>query len=214
MEWAKTYGGPYEDRGNAVIQMSDSGYLAVGYAFVGEYEPLYSYVIRTQKNGDTLWTRYIVPDTSYNGSRAISVAITPGGYLIGSESCCGGGWDMMLTKLDSNGNLLWNKTYGRDGDDELKKFLVTPNSGIVLFGEISGWGMTGMGLIKTNPQGDTLWTRVFSSDSVSTNPIGIDQAPNNEIILSYGGSGGGGLLKVDSLGNKYGQNFMTKIMRQ
>ena len=55
--WAKTYGGTADERAFAVKQLQDGGYIVAGYtATFGEGSTDF-YLVRTDGNGDTLWTR-------------------------------------------------------------------------------------------------------------------------------------------------------------
>src|ERR1043165_4301428 len=76
-QWNKLFGGSNIDRGYAVEQLSDSGYAVAGYTNSigsGGYD---GYMIRTDKNGDSLWTKtygttnwdfiYSLKKTSDNG---------------------------------------------------------------------------------------------------------------------------------------------------
>ena len=56
-QWHKTFGGSGIDRAYAVEQLPDSGYVLAGYTSSfgnGDYD---SYLVRTNKIGDTLWTK-------------------------------------------------------------------------------------------------------------------------------------------------------------
>ena len=62
-QWYKTYGGPKDDAGNALVQTSDGGYLitgstnSFGKAKRNNTSYLDVYAVRTDQNGDTIWTR-------------------------------------------------------------------------------------------------------------------------------------------------------------
>src|SRR4030095_3353145 len=56
-QWQKTFGGNNIDRGYSLDITSDSGFVICGYTNSfgsGGYD---AYVIRTDQNGDTLWTK-------------------------------------------------------------------------------------------------------------------------------------------------------------
>ena len=60
--WTKTYGGSNSDGSQCVRQTSDGGYIITGWTIsygAGSYD---IYLIKTDANGDTLWTK------TYGGS--------------------------------------------------------------------------------------------------------------------------------------------------
>jgi len=108
----KTFGGGSSDYAYAVQQTTDGGYILVGetWSFGAGNEDIY--LIKTDANGDTLWTR------TYGGTvRDEGWAVrqtTDGGYIVaGYTQSFGAGWDnVYLIKTNSNGDTLWTKTYG------------------------------------------------------------------------------------------------------
>jgi len=97
--WTRTYGGLKTDVGYAVQQTSDGGYIIAGYTNsfgTGDWD---IYLIRTDKEGDTLWTK------TYGGigsDMGFSVQQTSdGGYIItgGTESFGAGDLDVYLMKI-------------------------------------------------------------------------------------------------------------------
>lgn len=162
--WTKTYGNPYLDRGYSVVQTSDSGYI-IG-AFVGVID-LWSegwgniYIIKTNSSGDTLWTRIL--DGGYQGDYAYSIEQTiDGGYIIAGVLNAGvNSFDYVayLTKLSSDGDSLWTKTYGSFSYAFSVK--QTIDRGYIFTGvDMSG---TGTNLVKTDSIGDTIWTKTIQS---------------------------------------------------
>jgi len=55
--WTKTYGGSMGDQAHDVIQTSDGGYLVIGSTTSFTSGSSSVYAIRTDSNGDTLWTK-------------------------------------------------------------------------------------------------------------------------------------------------------------
>jgi hypothetical protein len=138
--WNSPFGGPKDDFGYSVIQISDGGYALAGItnSSGAGYEDVW--LIKTDSSGNKLW------DKTYGGAlddEAYCVMQTEdGGYaLAGSTLCCGAGlWDAWLIKTDSSGNTLWNQTYGRTGDDQFISMITSGDGGFVLSGSTNTLG--------------------------------------------------------------------------
>lgn len=101
--WAKTYGGNKDDRGNAIWQTDDNGFIigASSESFSSNYD---CYLIRTDRNGDTLFTETI---GSSNWDEAYSVQQTfdRGFILSGIYNYAGNSSGLAyLLKIDSLGH--------------------------------------------------------------------------------------------------------------
>jgi uncharacterized delta-60 repeat protein len=165
--WTRTCGGNGDDVARSVHQTSDGGYVAAGYTSsfgMGDWD---FYVVKTDSLGDTLWTR------TYGGSgddRACSVQETAdGGYVVGGTtgSFGAGDWDFYLVKMNSDGDTLWTRTYGRSGREWANSTQQTTDAGYIMAGwtQSSGAGTEDLYLVKTNSQGDTLWTRIHGGSN-------------------------------------------------
>ena len=161
--WTKTLGGTNREVGYSVQQTSDGGYIITGYTFsfgAGESD---LWLVKTDVGGNLIW------DKTYGGNgieRGHSVQQTlDGGYIITgiTSSFSAGLEDGWLIKTDGNGDSLWTKTYGGVDTDWLVSLDQTNDGGYVLAGETYSFGVNSgdAWLIKTNGNGDTLWTKTF-----------------------------------------------------
>jgi hypothetical protein len=164
--WTRSYGGGATDMGFFVQQTSDGGYIIAGQTEsfgAGSYDV---WLIKTDANGDTLWTR------TYGGGdndKGFSVQQTSdGGYIIVGYTCSFGAGteDVYLVRTDSSGDTLWTHTYGRRYDDYGRSVQQTSDGGYIIAGytESFGAGATDVYLLKTDSSGDTLWTRTYGGD--------------------------------------------------
>jgi len=158
--WTRTFGGTGYEACYSVQQTSDGGYILGGgtESFGAGSSDLY--LIKTNASGDTLWTR-TYGDTLWD--EAYSVQQTSGGgYIVlgNTYSFVGGGYGILLIKTDSSGNALWTKAYDTPsygfGDGSVQQI---SDGGYILAGT-SGRGGSERGvLIRTDPSGDTLWSK-------------------------------------------------------
>jgi uncharacterized delta-60 repeat protein len=167
--WTHKYGGSGGDRAYSVQQTSDGGYIVAGYTYSfgagnGDY-----YLVKTNSQGDTLWTR------TYGGiyyDYACSIQqTTDGGYIVvgGTISFGAGNWDSYVVKTNSEGDTVWTRTFGGDNYDLPYSVQQTADGGYIVAGYTVSFGVGtpdygNMYLVKTNGQGDTLWTRTYGGD--------------------------------------------------
>ncbi len=130
--WEKTYGGSDWDRAHSIIQLVDSGFVLVGDTYSYGNGNADIYMIRTDKNGDTLWT------TTYGGAENDfgNAVILDGDSLViagGTESFGNGMSDGIILKYHIDGTFGWSKVVGEDKDDYFTSIATYP-SGEYLFG--------------------------------------------------------------------------------
>ena len=210
--WTKTFGGSDSDYGSAVQQTTDGGYIIIGNTSsfgAGDYD---YWLIKTNTDGDTLWTKTFGGsgiDYGYSVQQA-----TDGGYIIsGHSGSYGTGGDIWLIKTNAYGDTLWTKTFGGSNSDWSQSGQQTKDEGYIIAGNIYslGVGDQDIWLIKTNADGDTLWTKTFggSDDDYGS---AVQQTKDDEYIMtgytySFGaGSSDVWLIKTTSEINKVIQN--------
>ena len=166
MIWYKTFGGAGNDRGHAVEQTDDGGYILAGYTNsfgAGEADV---YLVRTDENGDSLWTR------TYGGSdndlphygRCVRQTNDGGFVVTGYTKSYGAGlYDIYLIKTDSLGNIEWEKTYGGSDMDTGRSVEQLPDSGFIIAGSTKNFGaiLYDVFLVRTDADGGIIWTETF-----------------------------------------------------
>lgn len=162
-EWSKSYGGPQSDIGLSVKQTSDSGFVIAGYTNsfgAGGYDV---YILKTDRLGDTLWTKTF-GGTDWDLGYEVVQTLDGGYAIVGETYSFGlGDNDMYLIRIDSNGDLLWTKTYGGVEQDYGRTLIETADTGFLIAGATYTFD-TDSGdafVVKTNNVGDITWTRHY-----------------------------------------------------
>ena len=206
LEWQKAFGGAGGESGCAGRQTPDSGYVLIG--STGSFGEGYSsiYVVRTDKNGDSLWAY------TYGGNRAdfgYSVEVTADGGLIfvGATASFGNGEsDAYLIKTDPFGNPEWDYTYGGNYDDRGYKVKELNSGNFILTGKTESYSSTiDAYLIMTNPIGQPVWTSNFGGNLSDEGTAIAFDAEENIIVagksFSYS-SGGSDIYLFKVLGDQ------------
>lgn len=168
VQWNKTYIGEDSVKPDHIIQTADGGF-----AFSG---------MSAYKNGDHFWMLKTdsIGNAQFNKTYGAGIAeearsivqTDDGGYmLIGDTSSPSSqGWDTLLVKVDSIGNMLWNKTFG--GIDDDRAFYITKtNDGNFVFCGMSDSNITGFldfWLVKIDAGGNALWSKKYGGPDLDS----------------------------------------------
>jgi len=207
--WTRTFGGPDEDKAYSVQQTADNGYIIAGETHsygAGESDV---WLIKTDANGDTLWTKTI-GGPHYDDGYSVQQT-TDGGYIIAGGTYKFsplGNWDVYLIKTDASGNTLWTKTFGGTEGDYGYSVQQTTDGGYIIAGYTESYsvGESDVWLIKTDASGNTLWTKTFGGTEKDYGRSVQQTADGGYIIAGYTESYGAGgydvwLIKTEANGN-------------
>ncbi len=157
------YGSNKEDVFNAIDQTNDGGYISAGYISAGDMEvssgfsgKTDGYVLKVDKNFKKEW------DFSYGDDKAEVindvVQLSNGEYVaVGSVDWKSSPYgDSFIIKLDSKGNLVWEKRIGTAGKQDSFDNVIQLNNGTIL---VSGRdGATYEGYVANyDIDGNVLW---------------------------------------------------------
>ena len=165
--WSKVIGGAGFDASYSVVITPDGGFLLCG-TYLPPGEPNADiWLIRLNADGDTLWTRHNYSTTQ---AAAYSVQLMPsGGFIVtGTREDAAGAGHMFLMATDETGSQLWAKDYPFWAISGGNAVVSTNDDGFLICGYIDTYNPSwnrNLGMVKTNDQGDTLWTRQFGGPS-------------------------------------------------
>ena len=204
--WERNYGGTNYDLGYSAQQTQDGGYIIAGSAASFGAGGGDVYLIKTNVYGDTLWTR-TYGGTYYDGGFSVQQT-SDGGYIVaGYTGSFGAGGDVYLIKTNAFGDTLWTRTYGGTSYDLGNSGQQTSDGGYIIAGYTNSFGAGGYDvyLIKTNSQGDTLWTRTYGGTNVDVGESVRQTSDGGYVITGTTGSFGAGgdfyLIKTNATGD-------------
>ena len=139
--WTKTFGYSLNDWGNSVQQTNDGGYIITGVRgrmiVKGFGHGGSVWLIKTDKNGDSLWTKtfgegdscFICPGEMGNSVQQT----TDGGYIIaGRKPKFSSRSVVWLIKTDDNGDTLWTNTFEKGAGYSVQQ---TADGGYIIAGQ-------------------------------------------------------------------------------
>ena len=232
--WSRTFGGTGDDDVNAMVAASDGGFALVGQstsaALAGGSNGAQTnagstdiWFVRTDASGNLIWSSLF---GATGDEDAFDVATVPaGGFVIaglttskfvagGTNGAQGnaGKEDFLLVRTDTNGKLLWSRTFGGSGYDEAKAVVALADGGFAIAGYTDSPSLPGGSngiqaakgvgdywLVRTDASGTLLWSRTYggTGDDIATALVAL---PDGGFAIAGGASsdslpgGGNGVL--------------------
>ncbi len=156
--WTRTLGGSQPDYPRCIIATTDGNYFITGFTASWGSGSRDVYLVKMTPAGTVLWTKTYGGPFSDTGKEIIHTS--DGNYVIAGTS----NYKVMLMKIDPSGNVLWNRTYATAQNMSGSSVKQCSDGGYIMTGTRMNPQNTGsyMYLVRTNPSGDTLWTRTYA----------------------------------------------------
>ncbi|MFW9831018.1 MAG: hypothetical protein ACFFD8_04525 [Candidatus Thorarchaeota archaeon] len=164
--WNRTFHYYMWDVCAELVECDDGGFLLGGYIL---YNPFFledpparfeAWLVKTDSAGNILWN-YTYGDYTLHLDAAYSlVKCSAGGYAFaGTTAQDPRGLEMWLVRVSNNGTLLWQTTFGGEGDDECYDLVECEDGGFVLSGFVKDTVTNAPAAIalKTDQNGMQLW---------------------------------------------------------
>ncbi len=131
---------------------------------------------------EVLWTKTL------DGQVGNSVFPTEdGGFVIGGYTVEDGFRDFYMCKINGQGDLLWEKTFGNDNRGETMNAMIeTSDGGFLLAGnraEDDPSSTTDIYLVKTDSEGEQEWYSIIGQDNESENPVSVAESSEGGFIM-------------------------------
>jgi hypothetical protein len=164
--WQRTYGGVSVEQAYNVEPTADGGFIVAGYTMSYGAGSRDGFLLKLAANGDSTWMR------TYGGTGSDEIRdvhqVGSGGYVLcGSVDLFNSGSsDMLLSRTDANGSVIWSRTFGSIYSDGAISVAQCNDAGFVMVGYV---GSTANNLdariVRTNSSGDSLWIYSYGGNS-------------------------------------------------
>lgn len=162
--WTRQLDLPGSQGGSCVQQTRDNGYIIVGTNRTSQNGDGDIWVVKTDENGDTSWTKSFGGSGQQDGNSVEQTSDS--GYIVLGTTWNQNGMhsQVMLTKTEADGSELWTRTYGGgDYRDWATSVRQTSDGGYILVGNTEPSSLVGGALLlKTDGDGNMVWQRMLN----------------------------------------------------
>jgi len=186
--WERSLGGSENEFMSDVKPTSDGGYILTGSStsddgdVSGHHGTTATndyWVVKLDAAGTITWERSLGGSDEDDGYRVQQTS--DGGYIVGGSSNSNDGdvtgnhgdYDNWIVKLDSGGNLVWQKSYGGSSSESLSDIQTTSDGGCIFIGltttqdgDVQGsHGDNDYWTVKLDSGGSIIWQRPFGGSN-------------------------------------------------
>ena len=205
--WQKFYGGSNEDVGYSIIKTGNSGYLVAGFTesnngdVTGNHSTGVAdvWLIKTNTNGDIVWkkcfggsghdTAFAAVQTIDNGFVIVGSSNSNNGDLTGNNGLS----DAWIFKIDSLGNLQWQRNFGGSGFDAFRGIVINGDGSFIITGSTTSTSATSNGnkgkadvwVAKISATGDMIWSKGFGGSEDEMGLSIVSTQDNSYLVTGY-----------------------------
>ena len=207
----------------------------------GNHGSFDAWLVKTTFGGQIFWQKCLGGTGWEDGFSIISTSdgnllmagITSSDTIDGQATGCHGAFDGWLVKMDTSGNVLWQKCFGGSNSEYFYSVIESSDGNYVVAGFsdsddgdlTTNLGSTDYWLLKVDAGGQLLWQKTFGGTDGDEAYNVIETIDNNLMILGYSyshdndailtkadpGSSNILMIKIDQLGNKLWSNCYGDI---
>ncbi len=200
--WNKTYGGFATDVGRSIAQTYDNGFIIAGSTISFSPSNYDVYLIRTDMNGDTLWSKTYGSSTFLNEDAWNILQTVDSGFIITAH------WASTsytyLIKTNNIGDTLWTRIY--DAGDAFS-IIQNPDKGFTICGTAYSFisNSVDMYITRMDSLGNIAWYKTYGGNITEYGNQIIKANDGGYIAIGYTSSFGAGsddvyIVKTDSMG--------------
>jgi len=184
---------------------TSDGFVLMGLSSQNGGQTSQAWVVKIDDEGSLVWSKTL--DMGLNTVARAGLVSSDGDYVVTgyTDSRGLGSYDFLLLKIDPNGDLIWNQTYGTNGSQEAHS-ITAASGGYVMIGdtqstgtEIHAW------VVKVDWNGTELWSETVGGDKSDSPAYVTASTDGGYLVAGFTFSWGAGnrdfwLFKIDDSG--------------
>jgi hypothetical protein len=176
----------FVDLAEAIVQTSDGGYLLAGKTYSGEVGHMAGLAIKYDASCNLMWKKEIGISEArevevYDATETPDKNILLAGRKIPMEKKS---YDMYVCKLRTDGEILWEKTYGESESETGYKIIPVSGNDIMVVGtsNSNAEGRDKMLVSRIDGDGNLVWSRTYGEDQ-SNEAYSITELKNGGFVV-------------------------------
>ena len=183
--WQKCLGGSDWETGRSIQQTTDGGYIIAGESnsvdgdVTGNHGGFDFWIVQLDASGDIIWQKCLggsgndyptsIQETQGGGYVVAGYTNSTDGDVTGNH----GGFDFWIVKLNTSGNILWQRCLGGSGNDYAMSIHQTIDGGYIVAGYsdsndghvTNNRGGFDFWIVKLNASGNIVWQKSLGGSS-------------------------------------------------
>lgn len=208
VQWRGYFGGTNNDRAHSVVQTNDGGFVMAGFTESDDFDISNTngsyefWVVKVDSFGNLLWEQsyggegievsYDIAKTVDNGFVVVGNTFSTNGDILLNH----GESDMWMIKLDEDGNLIWEQTYGGSQFDLAQAVVQSKDGGFLIVGNTKSddknstinYGENDIWVVKTNAFGNLVWQKSFGGSGLDFGYDLLENADGSIIVVGESSS--------------------------
>ncbi|EJL72107.1 T9SS type A sorting domain-containing protein [Chryseobacterium populi] len=197
IQWQKTFGNIYDDDGSQIRQTPDGNYIAIGTYSSLPGNTSDFWILKLGPSGNMIWQKMMGGSSREN---PYDVQLTnDGGYIMtgytqssdGDVTGSHGQGEVWTVKLNSLGNIEWEKTFGGTSSDYGEAIKQTLDGGYIIAGiaqsangDVTGnHGFHDFWVIKTDASGNIQWQQTLGGSSLDTARDIVQTSDDSYVVI-------------------------------
>ena len=217
--WQKCLGTKERDIADAAVTFNQSYFFGISIGTDDSVLTNYhgkgdAWIVNTDTSGNIIWERCYGGSEGDGSDKVIPInnnylyllnhtASSDGDIKSGNN----GGIDVWVVKIDRQGNIIWEQTYGGPGYEQVRDAFVTPDYGLLFLsrtssagGDISKYyGAMDIWLCRIDSLGEIIWEKTIGNQGYD-NAMKMKLTSDSTFVVLANFNGDGGMVECDFMG--------------